>query len=490
MEDAPRTASSSEQEVHRDNLRLSQLEYQLQHIRLWSQPRCLGLVLGNACNLNCIHCYQAKNGDNLLRPAGIGKELRREFLGFYPYLSTLRVQGGEVFALAGFGELLEDLEATVSRPILSVSTNGTLIDEGWAERIVRLPFSNLTVSIDGATPGTFARLRGGGQLDVVLANLRRIQRWKEKLGSALPYLDSFFVVMRSNFREIPRYLQLMREHGIGDVSLQTLEINRENALRTPDLERDEAIAGPAEAEELHRVLREALPRERPHFRMIRASGLRSLFEQHGLDAACLREESASLYPDSDGLAGGSTGEAGPAPFDLCPNPWTTLFVAENGDVHLCFLSEAIGNLYEAPLASLWNCPRALAKRSQMIAGRYLASACSPRYCSWREGMPAAGPADTRELLSQIKQLKHQVMERKPVMAEEGLPPGLGAVRRKMAERERRIIELETMFQELCETNGQLHLAGQKHIDSLEAQLKRPLMRAAYNMSRAWEKLKR
>jgi MoaA/NifB/PqqE/SkfB family radical SAM enzyme len=356
MEDAPRTAFSSEAEVHRDNLRLSQLEYQLQHIRLWSQPRCLGLVLGNACNLHCPHCYQPKNGDNLLRPAGIGKELRREFLGLYPYLSTLRVQGGEVFALAGFDELLEDLEATVSRPILSVSTNGTLIDEKWAERIVRLPFSNLTVSVDGATPGTFARLRGGGQLDAVLANLRRIQRWKEKLGSELPYLDSFFVVMRSNFREIPQYLQLMREHGIGDVGFQTLEINRENALRTPDLERDEAIADPAEAAELLKVLREALLRERPHFRMIRASGLRSLFEQHGLDPAFLREETAGLYPDSDGLAGGPADESVAVPFDLCPNPWTTLFVVENGDVHLCFLSEAIGNLYEAPLASLWNCP--------------------------------------------------------------------------------------------------------------------------------------
>jgi hypothetical protein len=295
----------------------------------------------------------------------------------------------------------------------------------------------------------------------------------------------------------------MREHGIGDVSFQTLEINRENALRTPDLERDEAIADPAEAAELYRVLREALPRERPRFRMIRASGLRSLFEQQGLDTAFLMEETTGLYPDSEGLASGPADESGPAPFDLCPNPWTTLFVVENGDVHLCFLSEAIGNLYEAPLASLWNCPRALAKRSQMIAGRYLASACSSRYCSWREGAkPAVGPADTRELLLQIKHLKNRVMQPKPAAPDEGLPLGLGAVRRMVAERDRGITELETMFQELCETNGQFHQTGQKHIDELQKHIdeleallrgdfrKRPLVRAAYNMSRAWEKLTR
>jgi MoaA/NifB/PqqE/SkfB family radical SAM enzyme len=234
----------------------------------------------------------------------------------------------------------------------------------------------------------------------VLAGIRRIQSWKERLGSALPNLDSFFVVMRSNFREIPRYLELMREHGITDVSLQTLEINQNNSERRPELERDEAIADPAEVAELHGILREAFAMERPRFRMIRASGLRSLFEPQGLDPAFLMEETTGLYPDSDGLTVGSV------PFDLCPNPWTTLFVVENGDVHVCFLSEAIGNLHQSPLASLWNCPQAQAKRSQLIAGQYLASTCSERFCSWREGRrPAAPLASTRELRSEIKRLK-------------------------------------------------------------------------------------
>jgi len=107
------------------NLRLSHLEYAAQHIYLQSQPRCLGLVLGNACNIDCPHCYQSKNGDNLLKPPSIGRELRREFMSFYPFLGSLRIQGGEAFAYSGFRELLDDLAATANRPILSVSTNGT-----------------------------------------------------------------------------------------------------------------------------------------------------------------------------------------------------------------------------------------------------------------------------------------------------------------------------------------------------------------------------
>ena len=70
-----------------DNLRLSQIEYRQQHLYLRSQPRVLGLVPGNACNIYCPHCYQSKNGDNLLKQAEIGRELRREFMALSPLLA-------------------------------------------------------------------------------------------------------------------------------------------------------------------------------------------------------------------------------------------------------------------------------------------------------------------------------------------------------------------------------------------------------------------
>jgi MoaA/NifB/PqqE/SkfB family radical SAM enzyme len=365
--------------VYEDNLRLSQIEYLQQRIYLRSQPRCLGLVLGNACNIYCPHCYQSKNGDSLLKPAEIGRELRREFVGLYPYLSTLRVQGGETFAFSGFRDLVDDVAATIRRPIISVSTNGTLIDERWAERIVRLPFSNVTISIDGGTRETFARLRRGADLDEVLANARRIERWKAKLASPWPVLDSFFVVMRSNFREIPQYLELMGAHGFTDIALQTIEINSRNTEREPSLVRDELITDPVEIRELHTLLLEVLPKQRLRFRMIRTSGFTTLFASQGLDGAFLREEVEGLYPNSedltapDRLAGdGGTGampEGAGAAVPLCPNPWTTMFVAENGDVHLCFLAEPTGNLYETPARGNLELPASVSEAQRHDHGK-------------------------------------------------------------------------------------------------------------------------
>ena len=510
--------------VYEDNLRLSQLEYRQQHIYLRSQPRCLSLVFGNACNIYCPHCYQSKNGDNLLRPAENGRELRREFMGLYPYLSTLRILGGEPFALAGFRELIDDAASIVQRPIISVSTNGTLIDDEWAERIVRLPFSNLTVSIDGGTPATYARLRQGADLAKVLANVQRIQHWKQKLGSKLPHLDSFFVVMRSNFREIPQYLELMSANGFTDVSLQTIEVNRHNAGREPALERDEVIADAAEIRELHGMMQNLLPRERRRFRMIRTSGMTSLFASQGLDTSFLREESEGLYPDSDDLAEAveqaapsaeaaasalrpngdappgaveqaaplaeaaatalrPNGDAPPQAADcagvaeaidgaLCPNPWTTLFVAENGDVHVCFLSEPIGNLYETSISRMWNCQRAMAQRSDMIAGRYLQSGCSPRWCSWREGKKAAPPrADNlAELRAETALLAERAARTQPLVPVAEGPSGIAAVRRMVASRDQRIKELEVMFAQLCDNNKAIHDQAQEHIVHLEAKV--------------------
>lgn len=452
-----------------NNLRLSELEYKLGRIHLQSRPRCLGLVLGNGCNLDCPHCYQSKNGDNLLKPPEISRELRREFIGLYPYLSTLRLQGGEAFAYAGFRELLDDVASAVRRPILSISTNGTLINDDWAERIVRAPFLNVTISIDGATPATFARLRKGGELHQVLAAAKRIRAWKDKLGSPVPHLDSFFVIMRSNFREIPRYLELMREHGFEEVAMQTMQANPENTGRIPTLVEDESLESETEIRELHRILADTIPRERRLFRCIRVSGLTSLFDRYGLDQSFLSEESQGLYPDNEGLNDEPSDEGA----DQCPNPWTTLFITENGDASLCFLSEPVGNIYEEPVAAIWNNPKALAKRSRMLAGRYVQSGCSEQWCGWRDGARAreANPEAARGMLVQIRELTAQSLAQAvPLAPLTDLPTPLGAVRRQLQARGARVSELEALFAELCEQNAQMHDDGQKYIDSLESQL--------------------
>jgi hypothetical protein len=156
---------------------------------------------------------------------------------------------------------------------------------------------------------------------------------------------------------------------------------------------------------------------------------------------------------------------------LCPNPWSMMFVVENGDVLLCFLSEPVGNLYESPLMKIWNSPRAIAKRSEMIQGRYLSSGCSKLWCDWRDGKTCAMPGSEsrKELLHVFKQMRDKVAIPESAPAPPELPGRLDAVRRLLENKERRILELEASLADLWEKNGLLHDTGQSHIEHLEKQ---------------------
>jgi MoaA/NifB/PqqE/SkfB family radical SAM enzyme len=494
--------------LHEANARLSEVEYSLQRLYLHSMPRYLTIVISDRCNIDCPHCYQSKTGDNLLQDPEISAVLRREFSAFYPYLSTLRLQGGEVFAIRGFRELVEDVTSVTDRPLISISTNGTLIDQAWADRIVRTPFQSVTVSFDAGTQRTFEKLRRGARFPKVIGNIARLQELKRSIGSSLPTLDAFFVLMRSNYREILPFLALMKNIGIYEVAFQTMLIDARNLAREPGLV-NEVIKDPEEVRELYSIVQQAMEEERSDFRRISWSGLHSLFKQHGLDPGFLDEENSSLYPNQSSkpedelpreaerplstaedpaavefLGNGAKREKSifvqalpevhwktERKIRLCPNPWSMMFVVENGDVLLCFLSEPVGNLYESPLMKIWNSPRAIAKRSEMIQGRYLSSGCSKLWCDWRDGKTCARPSSEsrKELLHVFKQMRDKVAIPESAPAPPELPGRLGAVRRLLENKERRILELEASLADLWEKNGLLHDTGQSHIEHLEKQ---------------------
>lgn len=479
------------EELYWSNLRLNQAEFAQKRIYLTSMPRYLSVVLGTRCNINCPYCYQAKTGEELLAPECFGENLRRELAAFYPYLSTLRIGGGEVFLISGFEELVAEVSAAVARPIISISTNGTLIDEAWAERIVRTPFQEVTVSIDGATPGTYARLRRGASLSQVLTNVERIQDLKRRINSNLPDVNFFYLVMRSNYREIPLFLQIAERLGIERISLQMLQVDHRNLSREPGLTA-EVDFQPGEVQELHDLTRNVLEEHRKN-RTINVCGFQSLFELHNLETDFLEEGRFSLYPDNTGnnseqashdsrgtenATGNATETAETSrgttsEIRLCPNPWTLMYVTETGQVHICFMGKSIGNLYETPLIRLWNSPAAIAARADIINGRYEAAGCSKLWCSWREGKRDNRPAHVaaHELIEEFRRLSQQALgtlEPVPELTLSG--SGLASVRRMLTERNHRIAELEWNLVNLCEKNRTMLETADKQNQLLSARI--------------------
>ncbi len=475
------------EELYWSNLRLNRAEFAQKRLFLASMPRYLSVVLGTRCNISCPYCYQSQTGEELLAQESFGDDLRRELAAFYPYLSTLRIGRGEVFLISGFEELVAEVSATVNRPIISISTNGTLIDEAWAEKIVRIPFQEVTVSIDGATPETYARLRRGASLSQVLGNVQRLQDLKSRANSNLPDVNFFYLVMRSNYREIPLLLQMAERLGIERISLQMMQVDHRNLSREPGLAA-EVDFQPGEVRELHDLTRSLLEEQRQN-RTINVCGFHSLFEGHHLETGFLEEARFSLYPDNEGSSSdrespdsraaestmaNETGGDDASEIGLCPNPWTLMYVTESGQVHICFMERAIGNLYETPLIRLWNSPPAIAARADIVNGRYEAAGCSKLWCSWREGKIDDRPAQVtvQELVEEFRGLSQQALGARRPGPDPAIPgSGLASVRRTLTERSQRIAELEWNLVSLCEKNRTMLETADKRIQQLSARIR-------------------
>ena len=122
-------------------------------------PLFIAWQLNSACNLECLHCCE-EAGHSM--PNELTREEIFDFcqqivdLGV-PYVA---VSGGEPMLHPAFFDISEFLRSHgVS---LKVETNGVLIDREVARRFAKLDFRSVQISLDGASPQVFEKLRVKG----------------------------------------------------------------------------------------------------------------------------------------------------------------------------------------------------------------------------------------------------------------------------------------------------------------------------------------
>jgi len=92
-------------------------------------------------------------------------------------------------------------------------TNATLLTEEKARALIASGLDNLWISIDGATPESFADVRLGAQLPLVIENVMRLRRLRKGGHFAKPEIDIAFVAMKRNVYELPEVLNLAQRLG-------------------------------------------------------------------------------------------------------------------------------------------------------------------------------------------------------------------------------------------------------------------------------------
>lgn len=156
------------------------------------------------CNLKCVHCY-ADAGEKKR-----GELTTEEALSFIDDLANIKVpvlllSGGEPLMRE---DIFEIVEFAKSKGLyVSLSTNGTLIDDDTAKKLAELKVDYVGVSLDGL-PETNDRFRG-----LKGAFERALQGIENAMDAGL-LTGIRFTVTKFNLKEIPDVIDILLEHKV------------------------------------------------------------------------------------------------------------------------------------------------------------------------------------------------------------------------------------------------------------------------------------
>jgi MoaA/NifB/PqqE/SkfB family radical SAM enzyme len=176
----------------------------------------------NRCNLDCRTCMRHGWEEDMgFMEFGLFEEIMTGLRSF--------PERPDIF-LGGFGEPLGHpriadmvaLAKTCGAEVELIS-NGILLNEEMAERLSAAGLDRLWVSIDGASPQSYADVRLGDHLPLILANLERLREKRGLNPVKKPELGISFVAMKRNIADLPAVLDLAQRLGANNFSLSNVE---------------------------------------------------------------------------------------------------------------------------------------------------------------------------------------------------------------------------------------------------------------------------
>jgi MoaA/NifB/PqqE/SkfB family radical SAM enzyme len=296
-------------------------------------PRELYLESTNRCNERCDQCPRTH----------LGREPEKDLTLTEMRSITDQFAVLDRVVLHGLGEPLmnPELPAMVAHlrgrgAHVLFNTNALLLNERRGRALIAADLSELRVSLDGATPATYARVRGVNEraLPLVIANVRRFRALQRELGAERPAVSFWFTAMRENIEELPRVVDLAAEAGVTEVYVQRFIYFGKGLAQA-----EQALFAQARERELA-LIRQADARCRALGIQFRATGAATPVEY---------------------LARGE--RPGGRSWSGCHRPYALAYVTAHGTVFSCCFApfhpgraseRQLGNALEQPFASIWN----------------------------------------------------------------------------------------------------------------------------------------
>jgi uncharacterized Fe-S cluster-containing radical SAM superfamily protein len=165
-------------------------------------PSRLYIECTAACNISCAQaCCAPETGITRTRHAGMldfdiftrvvdeaGPSLVR--IDFFNY--------GETFLHKRAVEMCEYIKARFPHVYLYTSTNGLAFTDEQVRRLVNSGIDEVTFSIDGATPESYAAYRKRGDFHKAIRNLRTAVEEKHRTGTDVPFFNWRYILFSHN----------------------------------------------------------------------------------------------------------------------------------------------------------------------------------------------------------------------------------------------------------------------------------------------------
>lgn len=180
------------------------------HEKIPARPMNVILCLESACNLHCIQCdiwrtRVAKPQMTLEQRKKIIHKLRK-WLG--PF--TLNFFAGEPLLHPQTFELIKYATQLGVKSI--ITTNGTMLSETIAKKLIEIGLHGMFISLDGVTKETHDRIRGvAGTYERVLSGINRMVKMRK---NKQPKIIIETLLMNKNLHEIIKMTDFIKKLGI------------------------------------------------------------------------------------------------------------------------------------------------------------------------------------------------------------------------------------------------------------------------------------
>lgn len=190
-------------------------------------PSQIVVDLTEVCNLACIHCphpdfkksehYAARYLDPDLNAKMVGevREHGRRATQYIRYTS----EGEPLIHPRGY-EMIEHAVRN-SGVFVTLTTNGTIMNEKRTRRLLEAGVHMIDISIDAFRPETYAKIRVNGDLHITRSNVLRLLRWVQETGKKTKVVVSY-VEQSRNKGETADFEEYWRAQGADYVVIRRL----------------------------------------------------------------------------------------------------------------------------------------------------------------------------------------------------------------------------------------------------------------------------